>query len=481
MRAFTRREALAGFLGIAGAAVLPGCSVNPVTGKREFMLMSESKEIALGEQAHGEILNSYGTYNDESLQNWFDERGQEMAKLTHRPNLKYTFVVLDSPVVNAFAVPGGYVYVTRGILGYFNNEAQFAGVLAHELGHVNARHSASKYSKAQLATITLGVGSIFSEEFAQYAQFASLGAQLMFLKFSRDDEREADKLGVEYSSKNGYDAQEMSTFFRTLERMHPSGGSLPAWQSTHPDPGDRINDTRKKALSFQKANPDKKYLIKRREYFDTIDGLIFGNDPRQGYVENNTFYQPEMKFMFPVPSGWTLTNNPTEVRMSPEEGNAISIFTVSQGDSPQTAATQFTAENKIVVSSSRSVSVNGLTGFYSSGLISGDDGNIAVSSHFIKKDDVVYAFHGLSSEADFGSVESMFETTALGFKELTDQSLINVTPEKIEIRELKNSKTLRAALNDIGVPEDKIEELSIINGFELDDNVDTGTRIKIIG
>jgi predicted Zn-dependent protease len=228
MRALKRREALACLFNLTGTALLAGCAVNPVTGKREFMLMSENQEIALGKSAHGDIVKTYGLYDNPAIQNWFNERGQEMALITHRSNLKYTFTVLDSPVVNAFAVPGGYVYVTRGILGYFNNEAQFAGVLAHELGHVNARHSAEMYSKAQLANLTIGIGSIFSEEFAKYAQFASIGVSLMFLKFSRDDERQADRLGVEYSSKVGYDAAEMSVFFHTLERLQPSGGSLPA-------------------------------------------------------------------------------------------------------------------------------------------------------------------------------------------------------------------------------------------------------------
>ncbi|MFC1538813.1 M48 family metalloprotease [Candidatus Latescibacterota bacterium] len=481
MKAFTRREALASFLGIAGAAVLPGCSVNPVTGKREFMLMSERQEIALGEQAHGEILQTYGTYKDESVQSWFDERGQEMSKLTHRSQLKYTFVVLDSPVVNAFAVPGGFIYVTRGILGYFNNEAQFAGVLAHEFGHVNARHSAAKYSKAQVATITLGVGSIFSEEFAKYAQFASVGMQLMFLKFSRDDERQADKLGVEYSSKNGYDAVEMSAFFGTLERMHPGGGSLPEWQSTHPDPGDRINNTRKQAQQFQKSNPDMKYLVKRNEYMELIDGMIFGNDPRQGYIKDNMFYHPEMKFTFPVPPGWTLSNNPSEVRMSPEKNNAVSIFTVSPGDTPQAAGAQFTTDNGVTVTSSRSLSVNSMDGYNMSGLISSEDAKIAITSYFIKKGDVIFAFHGLSAETDFGAYKSAFDMIAVGFDNLTDQSLINVSPEKIELRELKNNLTFRSALNDFGVPEDQIENLAIINGMEIDDVVKTGTKIKIIG
>ncbi len=480
MKSFTRREALAGILGITGVTTLPGCSVNPVTGKREFMLMSERQEIALGEKAHTDILTSYGTYGDDSIQSWFDARGQEMAQYTHRNNLNYTFIVLDSPVVNAFAVPGGYVYVTRGILGYFNNEAQFAGVLGHELGHVNARHSAARYSKAQLATITLGVGSIFSEEFAKYAQFASVGAQLLFLKFSRDDEREADKLGVEYSSADGYDAVEISTFFHTLKRMHPGGGSLPAWQSTHPDPGDRVNATRTQAQNYQKSHPDIEFAVKRIEYLELIDGLVFGNDPRQGYVKDNMFIHPEMKFMFPIPPGWTLTNNPSEVRMSPEKGNAISIFTVSPGDTVQSAAMQFVADNEVTLSNSQTLTVNGMNAYHTTGTISSEEGNIAISSHFIKKDNTVFVFHGLAGEADFGLYAGLFDTSALGFSILSDRSLIEVSPERIEVRAVNAATTFRDAINGFGIPEDKIEELSIINGFEADDTLTSGTRIKII-
>ncbi|MBT4483627.1 MAG: M48 family metalloprotease, partial [Candidatus Latescibacteria bacterium] len=290
MLTITRRKALSDIGILAGVSLLSGCAVNPVTGKRQFMIMSEQKEINMGSQAHGEIVAQYGSYSDDSLQKWFDDRGQEMSKVTHRSNLTWHFTVLDSPVINAFAVPGGYVYVTRGILGYFNDEAQLAGVLGHELGHVTARHTAARYSKAKFANIGLALGSIVSEEFAKYSQLASLGTSLLFLKFSRNDEREADKLGVEYSSKVGYDAAQVSEFFRTLERLHPKGGSLPAWQSTHPDPGDRINATRKQALDFQKKQSDMKFMVKREEYLDLIEGLIFDEDPRQGYAKDNIFY-----------------------------------------------------------------------------------------------------------------------------------------------------------------------------------------------
>lgn len=285
MISIARREAITRMGMYAGTALLSGCAVNPVTGKREFMLMSEAQEIEMGNEAHGQIVAEYGSYVDSSMQDWFNEKGQEMAAITHRKHLTHHFTVLDSPVINAFAVPGGFVYVTRGILGYFNDEAQFAGVLAHELGHVNARHTAARYSKAKLANFGLAVGSIFSEEFAKYSQFVSLGTTLLFLKFSRNDERQADKLGVEYSSAVSYDAVHMSDFFKTLERLRPEGGSLPSWQSTHPDPGDRINATRKMALAYQNNHPDMTFVAKKRRVSRTNKRTCFRRRSETGICQ----------------------------------------------------------------------------------------------------------------------------------------------------------------------------------------------------
>ena len=317
MISISRRRALAGIGLLTGVSLIPGCAVNPVTGKREFMLMSETEELSMGKEAHGQIVAEYGAYSDEAMQKWFTEKGKEMAGVTQRRQLPWTFTVLDSPVINAFAVPGGYVYVTRGILGYFNNEAQFAGVLGHELGHVNARHTAAQYSKSKLANVGLTLGSMVSEDFAQFAQLASLGSSLLFLKFSRDDERQADKLGVEYSSAVGYDAVQMSEFFSTLERLNPGGGSLPAWQSTHPDPGDRIAATKRMALAYQKNHPTMTFRADRDQYLERINGIVFGDNPLHGYIADGIFYHPEMRFQFPVPKDWTMSNLPTEVRFSP--------------------------------------------------------------------------------------------------------------------------------------------------------------------
>ena len=178
--------------------IADSCAKNPVTGKNELMLMSKDQEIALGQQSDPEIVAFFGLYQDEELQKFIDVKGKEMAAISHRPDLPFEFKIVDSPVVNAFAVPGGYVYFTRGIMAHFNNEAEFAGVLGHEIGHVTARHSAKQYSNAMLGQIGLVAGSIISPEFAQFADIASTGLQLLFLKFARDAESQSDKLGVEY-------------------------------------------------------------------------------------------------------------------------------------------------------------------------------------------------------------------------------------------------------------------------------------------
>ena len=158
-------------------------------------------------------------YPDSNLQNYLNERGQAMAKISHRPNLAFQFKVVDSDVVNAFAVPGGYVYVTRGILAHFNSEAQLMGVLGHEIGHVTARHSAQQYTSQTFTQLGLVIGMIAFPKFQQFGDLASTGLQLLFLKFSRDHESQSDKLGVEYSSKLGYDAHEMASFFNTLGKL----------------------------------------------------------------------------------------------------------------------------------------------------------------------------------------------------------------------------------------------------------------------
>src|SRR5690606_13863784 len=240
-----------------------------------------------------------------------------MAAIPQRSDLPYPFKIVDSPVVTAFAVPGGYIDFTRGIMAHFNNEAEFAGVLGHEIGHVTARHSAKQYSNAMLGQIGLVAGALISPEFAQFADVASTGLQLLFLKFGRDAESQSDKLGVEYSTKIGYDASEMAGFFHTLDRLSEQAGTadVPTFLSTHPDPADREQRVAKLAEQWRKKVKTTDLDVGRDSYLRMIDGIIYGDDPKQGYVENNVFYHPVLKFQSTIRSRWAVQNTPQAVHM----------------------------------------------------------------------------------------------------------------------------------------------------------------------
>src|SRR5690606_13992995 len=202
------------------------CAVNPVTGKKQLVLMSEEQEIAMGLQYDPEVVASFGLYEDARLQQFINEKGKEMGAISHRPGLEYNFRIVDSDIVNAFAVPGGFVYFTRGIMAHFNNEAEFAGVLGHEIGHITARHSVIQQRNQMLGQLGLIAGMIIKPELAQFGEAASTGLSLLLLKFSRDDESQSDELGVLYSSKIGYDAENMARFFKTLQRLQGGEGSI---------------------------------------------------------------------------------------------------------------------------------------------------------------------------------------------------------------------------------------------------------------
>src|SRR5688572_17657137 len=216
------------------------CARNPVTGQRQLVLISDSQEIAMGAEAHMAAEAEYGFVNQSAVQAYVQTAGSKLEEVSHRPNLDWHFTVVDSPVINAFAIPGGYVYFTRGILAYFNTEAELAGVMGHEIAHVTARHSVSQMSRATFAQLGLGAASIFSPTIGQLGQVASGALGLWFLKFGRDDEREADRVGVEYSAKAGYDPREASNFFDVLRRLSEAEDreTMPGWLSTHPDPGE---------------------------------------------------------------------------------------------------------------------------------------------------------------------------------------------------------------------------------------------------
>jgi predicted Zn-dependent protease len=463
-------------------AIILYCAVNPVTGKKELMLYSEQDEIQLGIQTDKQIQATYGLYDDPELSEYISELGHALAEKTHRPQLDYHFKVLDTPVVNAFAVPGGYIYFTRGILAYFNNEAELAGVLAHELGHVAARHSMSQYSKATLAQLGLGLGTILSEDFREIAGLGQFGVSLLFLKFSRDDERQADALGVEYSVKAGYDARKLATFFNTLQRLQPgdNGNALPEWASTHPDPKDRSQAILKYYKQWQQQISGPTDKINREPYLGHIDNLAFGQDPKQGYVKENTFYHPELQFVFPVPANWQVNNLPSQVQMIPKQQDATILMMLAEGNSLDEAADKFIADTKADVKQIDAIRVHGLKGRRVLSIVGTGEDALNVMSHFIAKDNRIYTLHGVAKPTSYAAYVDEFQRVLNNFKDLNDQSKINVQVNRLILKRVSSSGTLKASFQSWGIPQEEWENTAILNGMDLSEQTKKGQKIKVI-
>lgn len=465
------------------AGFLASCATNPVTGKKEFMLLSKEQEVQMGISYDPQVVASYGLYEDDKIQQFITTQGRLMARISHRPDLPYEFKVLDSPVVNAFAVPGGFVYFTRGIMAHFNNEAEFAGVLGHEIGHVTARHSARQYSRQMLGQVGLIAGIIVSPKFAEFADVASQGLGLLFLKYGRDAETESDRLGVEYSTKIGYDAREMADFFQTLERLSDqSGGRLPTFMSTHPDPANRYENTKALAQKWQQRSSGRNLKVGRDAYLNMIDGLLYGEDPRQGYVERNTFYHPDLKFQYPIPNGWRTVNTPSQVQMAPEDGNALMVLSLSAKNNLTQAEQAYMETHQFEVTSRNNRQVNGLNARVVQGRQVDEQNQqvINILLYFIEYEGRVYQLLGMAYQQQYGNYESSFLRTMNGFDRLTDASKINVQPERIKIVKAPRTTNLRSLLTSNGIPNDRLEEFAILNGMELNTQVESGTLFKVV-
>jgi predicted Zn-dependent protease len=465
--------------------ILHSCAKNPVTGKRDFMLLSENQEVAMGQQSDPDIIKFFGLYEDKNLQKFIEEKGQQMAAISHRKNLKYEFKIVDSPVVNAFAVPGGFVYFTRGIMAHFNNEAEFAGVLGHEIGHITARHSAKQYSNAMIAQIGLVAGMALSPEFAQFADLAQNSIGLLFLKFGRDAESQSDKLGVEYSTKINYDAQEMAGFFQTLDRLqkHAGGEEVPTFLSTHPDPVDREGKVAKLADEWKKKTKATSLKVNRDSYLKMIDGIIYGEDPKQGFIEDHIFYHPVLKFQFPIPQQWTVQNTPEQVQMASKDGKAMMIFTIAQGGSLEAAAEGLLKNYQLSLVESKKTSVNGLSAFAMvADQITQEQQQPTLRAliYLIEHQKNIYAMIGVSSPQDFTGYATILRSSMENFKNLSDPSKLNKQPERIRIKTVQQKGTLANVLQSYKMKDSRQEEIAILNGMKLTDSVDKGMLIKIV-
>ncbi len=317
------------------AQTLSGCAVNPVSGRQDFVMMSEPQEIALGRSADIEIRKQYRGYANPALQSYVNRVGQKIAVHSHRPNIHYTFTVLDSPEINAFALPGGYVYITRGIMAYLNSEAELAAVLGHEIGHVTARHGVRQQSAAQAASIGISIASIFVPELNTQAghDLSNLLGGALLSGYGRDHELESDRLGAQYLARTNYDPQAMIRVIGVLKNQELFDAEIAKQEgreprryhgtfATHPENDKRLQQVVGEAGHLTVAAP----VENKNVYLKQTEGLVFSDSVEEGVVRNNRFVHPGLGIALTFPPDWRVNNSPTQlVALSPGIDAAIQL------------------------------------------------------------------------------------------------------------------------------------------------------------
>ncbi len=300
------------------------------TGKQQFTaLMSPQEELRVGAAEHEKIVQQFGLYDNDRINTYVQEIGARVAKNTERTDVTYKFYVIDSPIVNAFALPGGYVYVSRGLLALANDEAELAGVIAHEIGHVTGRHSAERYSQAVLTQVGATVLSILIDQ-PGASDALDLGSNLYLKSYSRGQESEADSLGLRYMARAGYDPKAMADFLTSLQRdtalqdkITGNNDKVPGYFSTHPATSKRIAETNMEADQYASVESRRRA---RDTYLGKIGGMVYGDNQDQGFVRGRSFYHPEIGFGFEAPPQYRMINKPSQIIMQAKNSNAVMIF-----------------------------------------------------------------------------------------------------------------------------------------------------------
>jgi predicted Zn-dependent protease len=469
-----RRVILCGVLAATAA-----CATNPVTGRRELSLISESQEIEMGREAATEVRQAMGLAADSALQRMVRTIGLRMAAASERPRLPWSFEVVDDAAVNAFALPGGFIFVTRGILAHMSNEAELASVLGHEIGHVTARHSVQQLSRAQVLQLGLGVGSLLSDEVAALSGALSTGLGLLMLKHGRDAETQADDLGFRYTLTDGYDVRAMRSMFEMLQRASAAGGGggrLPQWLSTHPDPEDRIAKTEQRLAAVQ-ADLDRARL-NRDGFLQALDGMVYGENPRNGFFDGARFNHPDLAFRVDFPAGWQTRNQPTAVvGVSPQQ-DAVFALSIPTRDTPDVALARFLAQQGVQGGATSRSPVNGLPAAHADFQARTQGGQtVAGRVTYVAWGGNTFQLLGYTEAAKYGAFRPVLVQAAQSFDRLTDPAALNRQPVRIATVRIARDMTVEEFHRQYpsAVP---VAEVALINAVQPGGVLRAGTLVK---
>jgi predicted Zn-dependent protease len=463
-------------LGLAAALLAVwGCSTNPATGRPQLALISEQQEAQLGRDYDQQIQRLLGVYPDPKLQEYVDRIGQKLAAGSERPDLAWTFRVVDDPVVNAFALPGGHVYVTRGLMAHLTSEAQLAAVVGHEIGHVTARHSVTQMSKARIARIGLIAGSLLSPALAGVAAH---GLEALFLKYSRDDERQADDLGLRYMYAQGYDPREMPRVFEVLQRVSQGQAEerIPAWRSTHPSEEERIRTTGREVARLGQDFSGR--AVSREEYLRSVDHVVFGQSPREGYFLGSTFVQPALGFEIRFPDGWKTAKGRSSVEAIAPSQDAVLILSLSGETSWRKAAREFFLHEGSQSGETLLTEVNGLPGVVRTFAVTGTDaGDLQGVAAFVEHGGRVHQILGITRSRDWPNYQQSLTAAVESFRPETDRRLLDVQPKRLEIVTLPTAMTLEELSRQYPSTVD-LKTLALINQADAGTRFAAGEEVK---
>lgn len=475
---------------IVATLLLAACATNPVTGRKEFNIVSEQQELQMGAQAHQQIVEQFGIYDEKPELNEMVTRiGRRVAAVSDRPDLPWTFTLLDTPMVNAMALPGGYVYVTRGILERMNSEDELAGVIAHEISHVAARHSAQRISQAQLAQLGMVLGSVLAGPAATqaYGGLAQVGAQLLFQRYSRQQETQADLLGTAYMTEAGFNPLGAENMLQTLARLGDGNEmGLERYFMDHPDPAKRVKDVRSKIDEFQRQQPSIATASLAREPFvRKLDGIITGGSTMETTVREDAVYQRRYGLIVPVPSGWEATAAPgTLFTMSPPRaqntGLVVQEVPVSQMRNFRSAqdavraqlqqnGLRYAASQRVRARTGETLELDLWTGRTRSG-------NVAVeTTQFVSGDKVVIF---LQISPSISRDNSPLERT-ISSMQIDRTRARAAKPYRLDVEQARRGEDWASvARRATGNPADA-EEIAEINGFDLRSAVPSGLALKM--
>jgi predicted Zn-dependent protease len=471
---------------IVSLSLLSSCQVAPGTGRQGFNIVSAEQEQEMGAESHPAILKEFGgAYDDAKVQAYVAGIGQRLVKQTETPDAQFRFTVLNSDIVNAMALPGGYVYVTRGLLALAADEAELAGVVGHEIGHVTARHTAERYSRAMAANVLLGVlGAVVGTP--GVAEVAQLGAGAYLQGYSRDQESEADSLGLRYMVKGGWDPEAMPTFLEKLRQQSRLEAVLAGrspdtvdqynMMATHPRTIDRVQAAEAAA---QAAHV--KGAVGRELYLAQIEGLTYGDDPHEGVIRNRVFSHPDLGLRFEVPAGFRLINGAKAVTASHPDGAQIR-FDVGRGAKAGVAAyMQYQWAKGIRLSNIETIDVGGHQAATGAARINTKQGAMDLRVVAVAAGgDAVWRFMFLTPPGQTAAHNEDLRRTTYSIRALTAEERAAIRPLRITVVTVGPKDTVESLAERMPFEQHRLERFQVLNGLEPGEQVKAGQKLKLV-